>query len=55
MPIFGQNYISRTGYQNAEMSISKEFKPTQNLLSITDHDFENFGGQKVVIWTILAP
>ena len=36
------------------LKLSKEFKPTQNLLSITDHDFDNFGGKKVVIWTILA-
>ena len=32
---------------------SKEFKPTQNLLSTTDHDFDNFRGKKVDIWTIL--
>ena len=31
-----------------------EFKPTQNLLSITNHDFDNFGGKKVVILTILT-
>ena len=35
-------------------SISKELKPTQNLLSITDRDFDNFGVKKVVIWAILA-
>ena len=29
-------------------------KTVQNLLSITDHDFDNFGGKKVVIWTILT-
>ena len=33
---------------------NRRTKPTQNLLSNTDHDFENFGGLKDVIWTILA-
>ena len=41
------------GTKMLKRSISKEFKPTQNLLSITDHDFDNFGGKRVVIWTIL--
>ena len=34
------------GHQNSWRSISKEFKTTQNLLSITDHDFDNFEGGK---------
>ena len=42
-------YMVLNGHQNAKSSISKEFKPTQNLLSITDLDFDNFGGGKVVI------
>ena len=47
-------YRVLNGHQNAKRSISKEFKLTQNLLSITDHDFDNFRGEKVVIWTILT-
>ena len=27
-------------------SLKSLFKPTQNLLSFTDHDFDNFGGGK---------
>ena len=38
--------------QNA--SIFKEFNSTQNPLSITNNNFDNFERKKVVIWTILA-
>ena len=34
------------GTKMIKRSISKEFKPTQNLISITDHDFDNMGGPK---------
>ena len=35
-------------------SIFKELNSTQNLLSTTNNDFDNFGRKKVLIWTILA-
>ena len=35
-------------------SLIKEFNSTQNLLSTTNKDFDNFGRKTVLIWTILA-
>ena len=47
-------YRALNRHQNAYRSIFKEFNSTQNLLSTTNNDFDNFGRKKVLIWTILA-
>ena len=45
-------YRALNRHQNA--SIFKEFNSTQNPLSITNNNFDNFERKKVDIWTILA-
>ena len=47
-------YRALNRHQNAYRSIFKEFNSTQNPLSITNNNFDNFERKKVVIWTILA-
>ena len=47
-------YRALNRHQNAYKSIFKEFNSTQNPLSITNNNFDNFGRKKVAIWTIVA-